>query len=155
MKRREVLGGGLALSGTLLAGCNALPFVGDSTDENGTDDDEYAFFLTLSNATDVDRRVELAVTTAYADSEKRLAYDLRPRSAREHVPLSGTPTHVAVTVDGESVMADDWPRVESCRDENSAGKPGLAVQILTGTDRDDPRVETNWSCQAVEPAETE
>lgn len=153
MKRREVLGGGLALSGTLLTGCNALPFVGDSTGGDG--DDEYAFFVSLFNSTDVEREVELRITTAYTDSEKRLSYDLRPRSAQEHVPLSETPARVAVTVDGETAMEDDWPRVQSCRDENSAGKPGLTVKLLSATDRDGPRVETYWSCESVEPAESE
>lgn len=154
MKRREVLGGGLALSGTLLAGCNALPFVGNSA--SGDDDvDQYAFFVSLFNSTEFEREVELRITTEYTGSEQTLSYDLRPRSAQEHVPLSETPASVAVTVDDETVMEGDWPRVQSCRDENSAGKPGLEVRILTATDRDGPRVETYWSCQSVEPAGNE
>lgn len=169
MNRRTFLAGVTAGSSALVAGCGSV-FGDDSTPtdapESGPDDpgqpvdgifgdpEAFTYFFTLYNHENTAHTLSLDVEAEDGTTTLDETYRLEGRSAMEHEPLPGDPlpgdpAEVTVRLDDREPERFEWPAVESCRDENKGGLPGLEIRVLSEGDADRPRLYQYWSCQAV------
>lgn len=146
VNRRKYLAGTAAVVASLIAGCNTSTEDGSTpTSDQSPSTDQYVHYFTLYNYRDSVQTVQLEIINEDGEEIIEEEYEMTPDSAREHVPLSEVPVRAEVRINDRPEEEFVWPNLESCRDQNKAGKPGLRIQIHSD------EILYEWPCESVNP----